>query len=132
MRDPARPCRRAARCFVGAFLRQVRRLGGLRLWGQCARWPPRPVVLRSASTARWCAMTRPTILVGCWPRRMCAELSAIYCGEPSTAAFLKRVGKDYPQPRVNDGRRRLWLRDDLDKAILPPELVVAQDIAEDL
>jgi hypothetical protein len=58
-------------------------------------------------------MNRPMILVGCWPRRMCAELSATYCGEPNTAAFLKRVGKDYPQPRVNDGRRRLWLRDDL-------------------
>jgi hypothetical protein len=45
---------------------------------------------------------------------------------------MKRVGKEYPQARVNDGRRRLWLRDDLDRAILPPELVVARDIAEDL
>ena len=64
-------------------------------------------------------MTRPMILVGCWPRRMCAELGATYCGEPNTAAFLKRVGREYPQPRVNDGRRRLWLRDDLDQAIVP-------------
>ena len=60
-------------------------------------------------------MSRPMILVGCWPRRMSAELAATYCGEPSTEAFLKRVGKDYPQPRVNEGRRRLWLRDDLDQ-----------------
>ena len=77
-------------------------------------------------------MSRPMILVGCWPRRMCAELAATYCGEPSTDAFLKRVGKEYPQARVNDGRRQLWLRDDLDQAILPPELAVAKDIAEDL
>jgi hypothetical protein len=47
------------------------------------------------------------ILVGCWPRRMCAELAATYCGERSSDAFLKRVGKECPQPRVNDGRRRL-------------------------
>jgi hypothetical protein len=63
---------------------------------------------------------------------MCAELSAIYCGEPSTEAFLKRVGTEYPHPRVHDGRRRLWLRDDLDRAILPPELVRVADVAEDL
>ncbi len=68
-------------------------------------------------------MSRPVILVGCWPRRMCAELAATYCGEPNTAAFLKRVGKEYPQPRVNDGRRRL-LRDFVDQAILPPEASV--------
>jgi hypothetical protein len=77
-------------------------------------------------------MSRAMILVGCWPRRMCAELAAVYCGEPSVGAFLKRVGKEYPQPRVNDGRRRLWLRDDLDQAILPPELSTPGDLAEDL
>jgi hypothetical protein len=31
-----------------------------------------------------------------------------------------------------EGRRRLWLRDDLDAAILPPELAHATDIAADL
>jgi hypothetical protein len=62
---------------------------------------------------------------------MCAELAAGYCGEPSAEAFIARVGKEYPQPRVNDGRRRLWLRDDLDKAILPPD-VRDRDAAEDL
>jgi hypothetical protein len=77
-------------------------------------------------------MSRPVVLIGCWPRRMCAELAATYCGEPSTNAFLKRVGKEYPQPRVNDGQRRLWLRDDLDQAILPSEAAMVRDVAEDL
>jgi hypothetical protein len=63
---------------------------------------------------------------------MCAEVAAGYCGEASTKAFIARVGKEYPPPRVNDGRRRLWLRDDLDKAILPPELAGVRDVAEDL
>lgn len=69
---------------------------------------------------------------GSWPRRMCADLAAGYCGEPTVDAFLKRVGREYPQPRVNEGRRRLWLRDDLDSAILPPELTPLTDVAEDL
>jgi hypothetical protein len=41
-------------------------------------------------------------------------------------------GREYPQPRVNDGRRKLWLRDDLDQAILPPDLQRVRDVAEDL
>ena len=78
-------------------------------------------------------MTRRAIIpLGSWPRRMCAELAAGYCGEASTEAFIARVGKEYPRPRINDGRRRLWLRDDLDTAILQPELAGAQDVAEDL
>ena len=63
---------------------------------------------------------------------MGADLAAGYCGEPSVDAFLKRVGREYPLPRVNEGRRRLWLRDDLDSAILPPELTCVADVAEDL
>jgi hypothetical protein len=63
---------------------------------------------------------------------MSAELAAGYCGEPSAEAFLSRVGKEYPRPRVSDGRRRLWLRDDLDQAILPPDLGSVRDLAEDL
>ena len=63
---------------------------------------------------------------------MGADLAAGYCGEPSVDAFLKRVGREYPLPRVNEGRRRLWLRDDLDSAILPPELTRVADVAEDL
>jgi hypothetical protein len=72
------------------------------------------------------------IPVGSWPRRMGADLAAGYCGETSVEAFLARVGRDYPQPRVAEGRRRLWLRDDLDAAILPPELARVADVAEDL
>jgi hypothetical protein len=77
-------------------------------------------------------MSRPMILVGCWPRRMSAELAAVYCGEPNASAFLKRVGVEYPKPRVAEGKRRLWLKDDLDQAILPAEMLVARDVAEDL
>lgn len=61
---------------------------------------------------------RPAIIPhGLWPRRMPAAYAAGYVGEPSVEAFLGRVGSEYPQPRVNDGRRKLWLRDDLDRAI---------------
>jgi hypothetical protein len=78
-------------------------------------------------------MTRPSIIPsGSWPRRMPVELAAGYCGEPTVEAFMKRVGREYPHPRVNDGRRKLWLRDDLDQAILPPDLATARDLAEDL
>jgi hypothetical protein len=77
-------------------------------------------------------MSRPIVLIGCWPRRMSAELAAAYCGEYSVQAFMRRVGREYPQPRVKDGRRQLWLRDDLDAAILPSELTPIPDVAEDL
>ncbi len=77
-------------------------------------------------------MSRPMILVGCWPRRMSAELAAAYVGENSVGDFLKRVGTEYPNPRLAEGRRRLWLKDDLDSAILPPELAHAADVAGDL
>jgi len=63
---------------------------------------------------------------------MAADLAAAYCGERSVDAFLKRVGKEYPNPRVAEGRRRLWLKDDLDSAILPPELMHTADVAGDL
>ena len=78
-------------------------------------------------------MTRPAVIpAGSWPRRMCAELAAGYCGEPSAEAFIARVGHDYPKPRVAEGRRKLWLRDDLDKAIQPADLAGDCDAAEDL
>jgi hypothetical protein len=76
--------------------------------------------------------TSAVIPAGSWPRRMCAELAAGYCGEPSVEAFMARVGTEYPLPRVNEGRRRLWLRDDLDEAILPDDLRRDRDVAEDL
>lgn len=78
-------------------------------------------------------MGRPAVIPqGSWPRRMSAELAAAYCGESSIEAFLQRVGSEYPLPRVNEGRRRLWLRDDLDQAILPEDLRQVRDAAEDL
>jgi hypothetical protein len=70
------------------------------------------------------------IPAGSWPRRMPAEIAAGYCGELTVEAFLKRVGSEYPQPRIKEGRRKLWLRDDLDRAIAPD--IVPGDLAEDL
>jgi hypothetical protein len=88
---------------------------------------------RSSGCANGESMTRPAIIpTGSWPRRMSAELSAGYCGELSVEAFIARVGTEYPEPRVNEGRRRLWLRDDLDQAILPDDLRRDRDVAEDL
>jgi hypothetical protein len=63
---------------------------------------------------------------------MSAELAAAYCGEHSVKAFMSRIGREYPRPRVKEGRRQLWLRDDLDQAILPPGLNAPGDLAEDL
>jgi hypothetical protein len=71
-----------------------------------------------------------SIPIGSWPRRMTADFAAGYVGEKSVEGFLKRIGKDYPQPRVREGRRQLWLRDDLDRAILPS--AYPADAAEDL
>jgi hypothetical protein len=76
-------------------------------------------------------MSKPIILVGCWPRRMSADLAATYCGETSAKAFLKLVGVEYPRPCVSERNRRLWLKDDLDHAILPPDMAT-RDAAEDL
>jgi hypothetical protein len=77
--------------------------------------------------------TRPAAIPsGAWPRRMSADYAAGYCGETTVRSFLKRVGTEYPQPRVREGRRLLWLKDDLDAAILPPELLQVTDLALDL
>jgi hypothetical protein len=62
---------------------------------------------------------------------MPAELAAGYCGETTVEAFMKRVGTEYPLPCVNEGRRKLWLRDDLDRAILPPDMARDRDAALD-
>jgi hypothetical protein len=64
---------------------------------------------------------------------MNAELAAAYCGEASARAFLARVGadKEFPLPRVREGRRVLWLKDDLDKAMEPRGADAGRDIAED-
>jgi hypothetical protein len=75
-------------------------------------------------------MSKPIVLVGCWPRRMTADLAALYCGETSAKDFRRRVGTEYPQPRVKEGNRQLWLKDDLDQVIAPD--LVPHDLAEDL
>jgi hypothetical protein len=68
-----------------------------------------------------------------WPRRLNAEMAAAYCGEASTRAFLARVGtnKEFPLPSVREGRRVLWLKDDLDKAMGPRGSESERDIAGD-
>jgi len=69
-----------------------------------------------------------------WPRRMSAAMAAAYCGEASQRAFLARVGptKEFPLPRVREGRRVLWLKDDLDKAMSPVGNEAERDVAKDL
>ncbi len=79
-------------------------------------------------------MSRPArIPFGSWPRRMAAAYAAAYCGEPSVEAFMARVGTEYPVPVIDQGRRRLWLKDHLDHALTPPSpfgpvVAVAQDL----
>lgn len=79
---------------------------------------------------------RPAVIpAGTWPPRMPATLAAGYCGEPSVESFLRRVGTEYPQPAVNQGRRKLWLIEDLDRAIRPghPDASgTVADVVEDL
>ena len=53
-----------------------------------------------------------------------------YLYDAMTAAARADYCRDYPHPRVVEGRRRLWLRDDLDAAIAPG--VMPNDLAEDL
>jgi hypothetical protein len=74
----------------------------------------------SAHFFRPFAMPRSAIIpAGSWPRRMPAAIAAGYCGAPTVEAFLKRVGTEYPRPRIKEGSHQLWLRDDLDRAIAP-------------
>ena len=79
-------------------------------------------------------MNKPVkIPVGSWPRRMGAAMAAGYCGEPSVEAFLLRWRQgEYPAPRVNHGRRKLWLIDDLNLVIAPQGREATRDLAEDL
>ena len=48
---------------------------------------------------------------------MPVDLAAGYCGEVTVEAFRKRIGSEYPLPAVKDGRRELWLKRDLDRAM---------------
>ena len=74
-------------------------------------------------------VVRSTIPSGAWPRRMTAPLAAAYVGEERIDGFLSRVGREYPRPRVDEGARKLWLKDDLDRAI-EPETAEPSDAAE--
>jgi hypothetical protein len=67
-------------------------------------------------------MAKPSVIpAGCWPARMPPEIAAGYVGERSADAFLRLVGKEYPSPAVDTGfgkgRRRLWLKTDLDRCL---------------
>jgi hypothetical protein len=74
-------------------------------------------------------MSKPAVIpAGCWPARMPPEIAAGYVGERSAESFLKLVGKEYPNPIVDTGsgkgRRRLWLKSDLDRCL---GLIAAND-----
>jgi hypothetical protein len=58
-------------------------------------------------------------------------LAAGYCGEVTATAFWWKKG-EFPNPRVREGRRLLWLSDDPNAAICPNESNIVDDIAEDL
>jgi len=49
------------------------------------------------------------------------EVAAGYVGERTVEAFLSRVGSEYPPPVIDEGvgkgRRRLWLKRDLDSKL---------------
>ncbi|MGJ4893731.1 hypothetical protein ACQR2B_06835 [Bradyrhizobium oligotrophicum] len=80
-------------------------------------------------------MSRPIAYPsGSWPPRMPADLAAAYCGEASVDVFLRQVkAGSYPQPVVKQGRRQIWAKADLDRAIQPtPDQDIAADVALDL
>lgn len=54
---------------------------------------------------------------GSWPRLMRAETAAAYCDEKSVEAFLKSIGKLYPEPIKVAGKGDRWLRETLDQAL---------------
>lgn len=80
-------------------------------------------------------MTRPALIpAGVWPPRMPVEIAAGYCGEVSAESFLREVrAGTYPRPAVQRGRRQIWLKEDLDRAITPRAAAVAGvAVAQDL
>lgn len=78
-------------------------------------------------------MTRSTLIpAGLWPPRMPVEMAAGYCGEASAESFLLEVrAGTYPKPVVDRGRKKIWAKDDLDRA-LSPGVAAAADAALDL
>jgi hypothetical protein len=51
-----------------------------------------------------------------WPARMDAAMSALYLGISTTGFLEGVVGKTYPAP-VQEGRRKLWARAQLDRFV---------------
>jgi hypothetical protein len=71
------------------------------------------------------------IPAGVWPPRMPVEIAAGYCGERSAEAFLRKVGSEYPEPRIKRGRRQIWWKEDLDRMMEPsPALAAAATPAD--
>jgi hypothetical protein len=64
---------------------------------------------------------------------MCAELAAGYCGERSVESFLRGVRREeYPRPRIKQGRRQVWWKDDLDQVIGSHGVATGADVLADL
>ena len=80
------------------------------------RWAPGEAVNRWGMSMR---SKKSVIPNGAWPRRMNVALAAAYVGEERVDEFLRRIGREYPRPRIDEGSRKLWLKDDLDRAIDP-------------
>lgn len=78
-------------------------------------------------------MNRPAMIPsGAWPIRMGAAFAAGFVGESTVEAFLRRVGSEYPLPVVDEGigkgRRRLWLKEHLEKAVQTSEAVAEDEV----
>lgn len=79
-------------------------------------------------------MTRPAFIpAGLWPPRMPVEMAAGYCGERTVDVFLREVrAGTYPRPVVERGRRKIWLKADLDQVVLSRGGAAVADAALDL
>lgn len=65
---------------------------------------------------------------------MRAPTAAAYCDELSVEAFKRRIGSTYPAPLNINGRRQVWLREQLDEAIdhLSGKTQAATSLAHDI
>jgi hypothetical protein len=63
---------------------------------------------------------------------MPVDMAAGYCGEASAEVFLREVRKGtYPDPVIKCGRRQIWAKDDLDRALASGP-ATGVDVAADL
>jgi hypothetical protein len=65
-----------------------------------------------------CAKDCNSVVLAAWPRLMRAPTSAAYVDEKSVEAFRRRVGSVYPSAIRIPGRGDVWLKEDLDKAVI--------------